>query len=287
MKLRQFVAALGLSVLAAFAQAAPNTANVVFVVDTSGSMGGELAFLTQIISDLDTGLTNAGVGSTTYGVVTFGGPGSGFPIDQTGGLVGVGAAQTALGGLVASGGFEDGYEAIQFARSTYNLDGDAVNFILVTDEDRDVRSGDTAMSIQQELIADGILLNAVVNAGLEDGMNNTAIGIDSGGDAYIADGMGGFNTSGGGTPTGSASGSTIVDYIDVALATGGAAWDLNQLRAGGLLAESFTQAFLDIKIQEIVNVPPPTPTGVPEPGTLALLSLGLFGAGFASRRRRV
>ncbi|MEO1034048.1 MAG: PEP-CTERM sorting domain-containing protein [Pseudomonadota bacterium] len=296
MKLRQFVAALGLSVLAAFAQAAPNTANVVFVVDTSGSMGGELAFLTQIISDLDTGLTNAGVGTTTYGVVSFGGSnfvsgvGSGTPIDQTSGLVGVGAAQAALGGLNASGGFEDGYEAIQFARDTYNLDGDAVNFILVTDEDRDVRSGDTAMSIQQELIADGILLNAVVNAGLEDGMNNTAIGIDSGGDAYIADGMGGFNTSAGGAPTGAADGSTIVDYIDVALATGGAAWDLNQLRAGGLLAESFTQAFLDIKIQEIVNVPPPPPpppSGVPEPGTLALLSLGLFGAGFASRRRRV
>ncbi len=284
MKLRALASALTLTFLAATAHAVPNTANVVFIVDVSGSMAGEIAFLGDIIDDLDTGLANAGVGSTSYGVVSFGGPGAGLPADQTGGLAGLAGAQGALGSLNAFGGFEDGYEAIQFARDVYALDGEAVNFILVTDEDRDIRSADTFGDISADLIADGILLNAVLDADLRDGGNGAAIGIDSSGDAYTADGAGGFNTGAGGTAVGGF-GSTVTDYVDLALATGGAAWNLNLLRAGGLLAQSFAQAFLDIKIQEIITVEPPTPTGVAEPGTLALLSLGLIGMGAARRRR--
>ena len=34
---------------------------------------------------------------------------------------------------------------------------------------------------------------------------------------------------------------------------GGAAWDLNLLRDGGLSAESFTAAFIEIKVQEIAG----------------------------------
>ena len=286
MKFRHFAAAFGLALCAATAQAVPNSANVVFIVDVSGSMAGEIAFLGDIIDDLDTGLANAGVGSTTYGVVSFGGVSGGAPFDRTAGLTGLGGAQTALGGLVASGGFEDGYEAIEFALDNYNLDGEAVNFILVTDEDRDVRSAAGFGDIEQSLTEAGILLNAVVDANLRDGGGNTAIGIDSAGDAYTADGMGGFNTAAGGNAI-SGFGTTIADYVDLAIATGGAAWDLGILRQGGLLADSFAQAFLDIKIQEIINTPPPTPrTGVSEPSTMALLSLGLIGAAFAGRRRR-
>jgi hypothetical protein len=65
--------------------------------------------------------------------------------------------------------------------------------------------------------------------------------------------------------------------VALALQTGGAAWDLNQLRLGGNTAVSFTAAFVDIKVQEIQQQ-------IPEPGSLGLLGLAL--AGLAALRRR-
>jgi hypothetical protein len=64
----------------------------------------------------------------------------------------------------------------------------------------------------------------------------------------------------------------------MALATGGAGWDLNQLRAGGLTSDSFTKAFTDIKVKEIVEQ---TPDG----GT-TLAMLGAVLAGLAGLRRK-
>ena len=63
----------------------------------------------------------------------------------------------------------------------------------------------------------------------------------------------------------------------MAHATGGAAWNLNKLRAGGLTATSFTAAFIDVKVEEtIVNTP--------APAALSLLGLGLLGMGMRRRR---
>ena len=64
--------------------------------------------------------------------------------------------------------------------------------------------------------------------------------------------------------------STGSDYVDLALNSGGAAWNLNILRSGGTNADSFTASFVDTKVQEITEQPP---VSVPEPGTLALLGL--------------
>lgn len=267
-----------------------NTANVVFIVDESGSMAGEQAFLKDtVIGALDAGLDAAGVSNRSYGVVGYGrSANGGAPRVVGGGLADAGTTETNLDALTVGGGFEDGYQAIDYALTNFAYTaGAAINFILVTDEDRDV--GDSTLNyanISQRLQNAKILLNAVVsNAFSSD--DGTALGVDSDGEAYVADGSGGFSTATGGM-AGSGSGSTTADYVDLALATGGAAWDLNQLRAGGDVATSFATAFIDIKVQEIISQPPsePNPNVIPLPAGMPLLLGGLGLLGFLKRRRR-
>lgn len=283
--------ALALSCSVAGAASVPSSANVVFLVDESGSMSGEHTFLQSVIGDLDADLAAAGVSSVTYGVVGFGGgyynPGYGDPRDLTGNAGSLGTvtqASSGLSSLLVGGALEDGYEAISFALSTFasTLTGTAKNFILVTDEDRDVTSSDTYASIKAALDLAGVILNVVVNNPLRTAAGAVAIGIADDYTAYVADGAGGFTESAGGI-IGDGGGTTETDYAALALETGGAVWDINQLRAGGLIAESFSAAFLDIKVQEVVNQIEDETSVVPLPASFWLL-LGGFGALFGARR---
>jgi len=148
----------------------------------------------------------------------------------------------------------------------------------VTDEDRDVNgyTGDYG-SMLKTFKKYQALLNAVVDCSMFVGQQQV-LGVDSKGNGYMADGQGGFTTVTGTLSFGACFGSTEADYVNLALATGGAAWDIRQLRQGGKIADSFTAAFVDIKVGEIT-------TPVPEAGTLALLGIGLMGFGFVRRRR--
>ena len=101
-------------------------------------------FLQNVINDLDASLIGAGVTGNRYGLVGFGGldeSASQLPHKHLVGGGDFGSAtqfQTAAGGLVVSGGIEDGYNAMDFALNNYSLRNDAARqFILVTDEDRD------------------------------------------------------------------------------------------------------------------------------------------------------
>jgi hypothetical protein len=273
--------------MAASAQAA-TTAVMLFIVDESGSMGGEHAWLGSMVSSLEADLVANGVTGNRYGLVGFGATSTHTVSNAMGHTHSVGGGDwgtsgdfaTATGGLVASGGFEDGWQAIDFALSNYTFRSNAaLNIVLVTDVDRDITSGSnyTYSSILADLASYNALLNVVVNCQLN---NGTSIGVDSDGNRYVADGSGGYTTSTGGNQSGTCFGTTKANYVDMAWATGGASWDLNILRSGGNNAASFTEAFTDIKAQEVVD------QEVPEPAALGLFGLGLAGLGVAARRRK-
>lgn len=280
------------------ATATPISTDIITLMDESGSMGGEQAWFSGMITGLDSSLA-AAAGSDPYsaqfGVVGFGGNYVNYtttftrsfdmntstaPFDEWGT-----SSQASSANFVTSGGYEDGYEAIDTALG-YSLRGDAVtNLLLVTDEDRDGTYSPTLTynSTLAALTAENALLNAVLDIDIKCSDNTTALGMDYSGIGYKADGSGGFSTcelaqviSGFGT--------TIDDYVELAFATGGAVWDLNQLRLGGVTATSFTAAFIDVKVQETIDRDPQG-TPIPEPSSLALFGLGALLLG-SSRRRK-
>ena len=261
------------------------SSDVVVIVDESGSMSLEQAWLGTIIPQLDTAMQNQGLVGNRFGLVGFGS--SNQPLGRS---LDVGGANsefgnsaqfaTATNSLLLNGSFEDGYSAIDFALNNYTFrEGAAVNFILVTDEDRD--NGNSSLNFNNILARlkrnpqdnkDDILLNAVVNANFV----NNSLGVNSEGKAYIANGSGGYTTTQLPQPltnfVTSDFGTTELDYIDLALDSGGAGWNLNQLRDGGLTGTSFSNAFIDAKVEEIKN------QQIPEPGlVLGLLSAGVLG----------
>ena len=251
------------------------TADIIFVVDESGSMSGEHAWLNGMVSSLDNQLKAAGISNNRYGVVGFGGSRNGSHLkghthDVGGSQFGSASqASTAFNTLVTSGVQEDGYDGINSAFNYSFRNDAALNIILVTDENRD--NNNSALnfaSIKNAFSSNNALLNAVVDANFVDGGSNEALGVDSLKNAYLEDGAGGFSsTTGGAATTGDES--TIADYVDLAFATKGASWDLNLLRKGGSTADSFTKAFIDIKVAEITQqqptVPEPAPTPEPTP----------------------
>lgn len=232
-------------------------ADVVVVVDESGSMSGEHDWLADFAAPLEAHLSTNGVGAGTvpnrYGLIGY--EAAARPISMPGGLMGnYREFIAATSQLRISGGTEDGWRSIRHALFNYPLRTDtARNIILVTDEDRDnADSSITYASLLGELQASRSVLNAVVNARFRCGDGTAALGLGQNKVGYKADGRGGYLTC----PNASAfggDGTTIADYVNMALATGGAAWDIEVLRDGGVVAQSFTNALLKIKVQEILE----------------------------------
>jgi hypothetical protein len=279
-------------------------ADFLFIVDESGSMAGEHTWLGNMISELDVSLQAKGVGTGTaanrFGLVGFGKSNAGelgrsFSLggQQFGDAV---AFAQATQQLVTSGNDEDGYAGIDFAFNQYQFREDAaVNIVLVTDEDRDI--GNSVLSFYNtlnQLQQHDALLNVVVNYSARDAQGQQVIGADGHGNAFVADGAGGYQTTAFNSTNAliRQSGTTGQDYVNLAWATGnqtvtGAMWDLNLLRSGGQSAASFTRAFMDIKAEEAYRQGGKDPENVPEPGTTLLVTGLALGIGKKFRDRAV
>lgn len=262
-------------------------ADILFVVDESSSMGGEHAWINGIVSSLDAKLGAAGVTDAKFGLVGFGHTGGPSVRSHTD-FTSLAAFQTAAAGLVTSGSFEDGYLGIDYGLNNLGFRaGAALNVILISDEDRDISRGSTLTydSILGELTKRHALLNVVGDFSLSTLQDNFALGHDSKGNAHRPDGAGGYtSTELWPFPTGA--GSSVADYYDMALATGGAAWDLGLLRSGGDMATSFTAAFVDIKVGEIITqIPSNGGDRVPDAGSTAAILLAALGSLVAIRHR--
>lgn len=232
-------------------------ADVVVVVDESGSMSGEHGWLADFAAPLEAHLSTNGVGAgavpNRYGLIGY--EATPRPISMPPGLMGnYREFIAATAALRISGGTEDGWRSIRHALTSYPLRADSArNIILVTDEDRDNTDNTiTYNSLLADLRSAKAVLNAVVDARFRCGDGTAALGLGQNKVGYKADGRGGYVTCANATAT-SGSGTTIVDYVNLALATGGAAWDIDVLRDGGIVAQSFTNALLKIKVQEILQ----------------------------------
>lgn len=245
-------------------QATTAAADVVFVVDESGSMAGEHSWIGAVVLQLQSSLEAQGVGvgdrANQYALVGFAAP----DIAEIAGrlltdFTSPAGFVAALSSLSLDGSYEDGYSGMAYALDHVSVRVNTSRImILVTDEDRSVL--DTTLTndiIGKRMEEAGFVLNVVVNQGFFTG-SSFALGVGQNSTAYLYDDT---RTSLYSTVSGDIQypryysyGNTFHDYIELALGLNGAAWDVNQLRLGGVYSEAFTSSFVNVKVAEVMSV---------------------------------
>ena len=120
-------------------------------------------------------------------------------------------------------------------------------YVVVTRNGRQTVDGFLSFaSLNDELQNKGAVLDVVVDARFATPTGTEALGVDALGRAIVADGNGGYELVPGGEFI---SGSGETDYIDLAWAVGGTAWDLDLVRTDS--GQVAMQAFVDRAIQQV------------------------------------
>jgi len=157
-------------------------ADVVWVIDTSGSMGGDIAEVKARILEFDTVMISNGI-DARYAAVRFGGPASLIQdVTDFATFTAAGSPFSLLG--ATGGGTEDGSAAIQVALGATFRASTVRNIILVTDENDDVFSNRAALAA--DLLATGPdeLINVIRNPGDDDLGYYAALALANGGLAF-------------------------------------------------------------------------------------------------------
>lgn len=249
-------------------------ADIVLLVDESGSMYSEHQWLRQMVKLLDDMLKKHGVGVMQENLFAIIGYGSQYQNYEFGRVLSPGGQHFVTADdidllvdeLWVDGRREDGYVAIQFAFDNLQFrNGTAKQYILITDENRHILVPSLTYSfIRNLLIATETRLNVIVGENFEGDDNVIALGMDGSMNAYVYYPPAAYVSefpanlsvrvvSGGQSVPYSAHKSTHEDYTNLALETGGAAWDLSSLSAGPPLSDAFTSAFVNVKVQEILD----------------------------------
>lgn len=135
--------------------------DIVWVVDTSGSMGDDISQVKNNILSFNTAMTTAGI-DAHYGLVRFGGPAS--LIQDISNFATFSAAGSPFQLLTANGGgTEDGSAALQSAMTATFRANSVRNFILVTDENDDEAANRAALDTALSATSISELINIIGN----------------------------------------------------------------------------------------------------------------------------